>query len=625
MSHFPAKLDRLLLLIDAVCGGTAAEDELSELDALLLADEQARDYYLDYCQMHIALGMELRAQEAVERLCRRIDSPPAELDEISTVALPPSGTSPASFPILGNVIQGTIGFFSQEIPFALMIATIITGLGLLAGSMVYVSRPTPIASHAKPASTVVAHVETKPTQEPIGRITCMADCRWDQGSRQGGTWSNRNKSKIPMPKSPVYQGDRFALSSGLLEITYDSGARVILQGPATYVVESNVGGYLSVGKLTARLEKKGSEVRGQGSGKVVSGQQFVASGQWPVASETNPKSKISKSQISNPSSPAPRPQSPAPAFAVRTPTATVTDLGTEFGVEVPNHGGTFVSVFEGVVECQSVVEGKLIDKPNRLIAGQTAQIIPGRVAVHPTASSKTSFVRQLPRSKTSSVISLADLVAGGTGFGTWNNWGINPLDGIALAKKFDDKLKSNNTFQPYAGDPQIDGVFIPLGGSRPVQLDSAGHRFLLPKTQGVTYGPIWVSESSKSQKIKTLRYPHRQLLLHANVGITFNLTAINSTAPGQRTVRFQSTATYQPPAWFDPKLTADVWIIVDGQLRFNRLKLRNQDGPLDVDVPLKASDHFLTLITTDGGDGGYFDHIQHHDPRLVLEPISEGK
>ena len=47
-----------------------------------------------------------------------------------------------------------------------------------------------------------------------------------------------------------------ALASGLMEITYDTGAKVILQGPVTYEVESANGGFLSVGKLTARLEKK---------------------------------------------------------------------------------------------------------------------------------------------------------------------------------------------------------------------------------------------------------------------------------------------------------------------------------------------------------------------------------
>ena len=54
-------------------------------------------------------------------------------------------------------------------------------------------------------------------------------------------------------------------ASGLMEITYTSGARVILEGPCAYTVDSSDGGYLAMGKLTARVEKK------------------VASGQWLVA------------------------------------------------------------------------------------------------------------------------------------------------------------------------------------------------------------------------------------------------------------------------------------------------------------------------------------------------------
>ena len=71
----------------------------------------------------------------------------------------------------------------------------------------------------------------------------MVDCKWNGSSR-------------------VSLGQRFDLASGLMEITYDIGAKVILQGPVTYSVEAN-GGYLAVGKLTGKLEKKNEpEARG---------------------------------------------------------------------------------------------------------------------------------------------------------------------------------------------------------------------------------------------------------------------------------------------------------------------------------------------------------------------------
>ena len=67
---------------------------------------------------------------------------------------------------------------------------------------------------------------------------------------------SRTQSTLRTLRSLVALGDRFALASGLMEITYDTGAKVILQGPVTYEVESEAGGYLSLGKLTAKLEKR---------------------------------------------------------------------------------------------------------------------------------------------------------------------------------------------------------------------------------------------------------------------------------------------------------------------------------------------------------------------------------
>ena len=69
----------------------------------------------------------------------------------------------------------------------------------------------------------------------------MVDCKWAGAA-------------LDSPGVPL--GRKYELASGLMEITYDTGAKVILQGPVTYEVESPNGGFLSVGKLTAKLEKK---------------------------------------------------------------------------------------------------------------------------------------------------------------------------------------------------------------------------------------------------------------------------------------------------------------------------------------------------------------------------------
>lgn len=63
---------------------------------------------------------------------------------------------------------------------------------------------------------------------------------------------------------------------------------------------------------------------------------------------------------------------------------------------------------------------------------------------------------------------------------------------------------------------------------------------------------------------------------------------------------------------------ADVRVFVDGQLRFNRAKLRCADGPVEVDVPWGPTDRFLTLVSTDGGDGMEADVVFYHHPPILL-------
>ena len=153
----------------------------------------------------------------------------------------------------------------------------------------------------------------------------MVDCKWNGGSR-------------------VSLGQKCELASGLMEITYDTGAKVILQGPVTYEVEAN-GGYLAVGKLTGKLEKKTSD---------------------PQSLTPNP-------------------------FRIRTPTATVTDLGTEFGVEVDETGSVSTYVFAGAV--------RIAQKDGRAVhiahAGDAVQVAAGEIRRVSTAETSKHFVRTI--------------------------------------------------------------------------------------------------------------------------------------------------------------------------------------------------------------------------------------
>lgn len=86
------------------------------------------------------------------------------------------------------------------------------------------------------------------------------------------------------------------LESGVAEVTFNSGARIFLEGPAVLEVERPNRAFLEFGKLTAEVPK------------------------------------------------------PATGFVINTPRVNVVDIGTRFGVAVEDSGDTEVHVMQGVVE-----------------------------------------------------------------------------------------------------------------------------------------------------------------------------------------------------------------------------------------------------------------------------------
>lgn len=125
-------------------------------------------------------------------------------------------------------------------------------------------------------------------------------------------------------------GQKFHLEAGLLEITYDTGFQAILQGPARYEVTSHNGGFLSVGRLTG----KATTHRARG-------------------------------------------------FTVDTPTARVTDLGTEFGTEVAANGKVETVVFAGEVRLAPAAPEAKADAGQVLRKGQAAQVLPAADTSNP--------------------------------------------------------------------------------------------------------------------------------------------------------------------------------------------------------------------------------------------------
>jgi hypothetical protein len=401
MSRRTINVDRLLDLTEEACDETASLNELAELDTLLLADQQSRDEYLEYYRMHVALRLQLRSCRAAQRVHQQMNIESAVLvsgdSGIEMVEMP----SAAPFGFVSTALPASLSSLSSGWPVAYLIATVIFGIGALVGSFIYVSHPEQVA---KQSTSLPSHLSTLPSV--VGRITGMADCKWKErtGDRGQGIGNGiQDSPPSPLSSPLIHLGDKFALASGRMEVTYDTGAKVILQGPCTYRVESAAGGYLSDGKLTARVEKTA-----EGGGRKA---EELASGQWSVAGKSEIENLKSEMVDSLPSAfrlpPSSNPSLsplPSPLFTVRTPTAIVTDLGTEFGVDVDKDGRTTSYVFRGAVSIHAINGDKDTENDATILhaneSAHTERAADGdqRTVVRRVAIEPSVFVRQIESS-----------------------------------------------------------------------------------------------------------------------------------------------------------------------------------------------------------------------------------
>lgn len=594
MSDSKKDNDRLLQLAGAVCNTTATEDELVELYTLLRADRESRNRYVEYCWMHVSLRLQLRARGAARRAHEQIVLESAE----SPTAVPTA--------VFGTALHSAGGYFSSGWPVAYLVATLLLGVGLLVGYITQVPQPSLVAN--KTPATAEQRSVPQPQTTFVGRVTGTVDCQW------------ADESTAAFNGAHVSLGRKYDLASGLMEITYDSGARVVLQGPCAYEVTTPAGGFLAVGKMVARVEKRGEGL-------------------------ANPKSQIPNQQIPNP-----RSLVPNPSFAVRTPSAAITDLGTEFGVEVEESGRTSSHVFQGSIEVRAIAVDQRSPAAARVLHEDESAVVESdgsggsnanRVTVLATAE-KTKFVRKLPKT-TLKTLDLVDVVAGGDGYSSRRNAGIDPTDGRATgtSPKLDEefKLSGDGKYHRVQGLPLVDGVFIPDGRSDAVQTDSAGHTFAgFGATANRTAGYFWAGGTiptavdhprTVNTRLGNVDYAsagHGLLFLHANKGITFDLDAVRRANPGSNVVRFRSTAGNTETVSAEGlAVSADVWVLVDGQRRFQRRDIDGAAGEFSIVVPLRGGDRFLTLAATDGGNDIGNDWILFGDPRLELATESEAK
>ncbi len=424
-------------------------------------------------------------------------------------------------------------------------------------------------------------------RQVVAHLADQMNVKWDDAYR------------VPRDSGSMVQ-DRYRIMEGIVKIQFDHGAEVLIEGPAIYELVTARELTMSQGRCYVKVQPEGK------------------------------------------------------GFTVNTLNSQIIDLGTEFGVLVDDTNKTQLHVFKGKT---MLIAGLYRGKKTTcdVLAGRAREIDGDNASVHEIQLADNSFVQGM-NSKSKLVwhgqktINLADIVGGGNGLGTGQAGAcINTLTGIRLLQNpiadqwvnpYKDELDlisihGDNAFHNVAGNGFIDGVFIPDGNQAPVQISTQGHQFIeAPLTSGTGWGGVINVEKIIGRPIKMNNViygvpAHPALFMHANAGITFDLGAIRQAYSNFNIARFQSLCgiaeDYPNPE--EVAGCADFWVLVDGQIRYVKKQARiSQVG--NIDISLAPDDRFLSLVTTDGGEGtpmgkngrhSFNDWCIFAQPYLVLE------
>lgn len=251
--------------------GTLTASEHQALEEWLLSGDKQLDVFVEWMRMHVAITHVLAERDY---LALRDESSQSS-EKCEAPAVPRS---------LEDAVLHLHSGRSRKAAFAKLLgiaATLIVGMALLWDD----------AADDEPARQANARQEPAPAAAAETAIAATVsnaqDVIWAEGTLQFDYGED------------VPQGQIVILKSGHLELTFNSGATVLLAGPCRFRVDKELNGTLFMGKLAASVPPR------------------------------------------------------ARGFVIDTPTSEVVDLGTEFGVAVDSSGQSEVHVFEGEVLSRS--------------------------------------------------------------------------------------------------------------------------------------------------------------------------------------------------------------------------------------------------------------------------------
>ena len=416
----------------------------------------------------------------------------------------------------------------------------------------------------------IVYTELYPAKycESVATVVGQVGAKWDVDSE-----GLNNEDRVYTSQAP------FRLIKGTIELAYDDGVDVIIEGPAKFTIE-----------------KKGIDLV---YGRVYS---YVSM--------------------------------PGRGFAITTCNSRYVDLGTEFGVQADARGVSELHVLKG--EVQLFIGQENNSKLSQIITENNAvKYNANSNVVSQIPVQKHSFVREVNSENglqwRGLSLDLADIVGGGNGFGTGNDDnGINFKDGkISFVEAESHAFRVPGYV--LVKHPFIDGVFVPDGRKGAVRVSSSGITYSqFPDTKGECYASVCNNSVIKqgfdeTAKFGNLLLPGEELMsklppricLHSNAGITFDLAAIRGSLTNN-SIRCLTTSFGLIDMGGTEQTDVDIFILVDGKTKYSHKGYLSGDKPLDIEIELNESDRFITLVCTEGARN-YKDWPLFISPVLKLE------
>jgi hypothetical protein len=203
--------DGFLDLLDLYCSELIDQDKLRRLEAILVEDERASRYFVEYFHHHTEIHFAVRARRAAD----------AVFEQIATRTAPPLPSPGSTQPWIARVWSGRwIGLAAGIALVAVLGAAF--RIGWSSGRFRWNSGGA-----------------TKSNNANIAWLVNAQDCQWASEEQE--------------PSRDMRSGKTLRLERGLAEIEFDRGARVILQGPSGLELVSATTAKLLYGTLTARV------------------------------------------------------------------------------------------------------------------------------------------------------------------------------------------------------------------------------------------------------------------------------------------------------------------------------------------------------------------------------------